>query len=141
LPLEIMRTAFNTQMCLWSPELIHAGDASCVFSAGLTGGRRIFSGWELCSRDFLGSHFTIIWELLYLQRIFLISCWDVLVNRQLSAASSLPEVVPSSSWEIKPSEIVICKHPDGSDWEIGSGGFGKVRDRGCLRNCCPSSCC
>ncbi|EIE26921.1 kinase-like protein [Coccomyxa subellipsoidea C-169] len=47
-------------------------------------------------------------------------------SRQLSAASSLPEVVPSSSWEIKPSEIVICKHPDGSDWEIGSGGFGKV---------------
>ena len=55
------------------------------------------------------------------------------MNRQLSAASSLPEVVPSSSWEIKPSEIVICKHPDGSDWEIGSGGFGKVRGRGSLR--------
>lgn len=46
--------------------------------------------------------------------------------RQHSAASSLPEVVPSSSWEIKPSEIVICKRPDGTDWEIGSGGFGKV---------------
>ncbi|CAL8468908.1 g8449 [Coccomyxa elongata] len=47
-------------------------------------------------------------------------------SRQHSAASSLPEVVPSSSWEIKPSEIVICKRPDGTDWEIGSGGFGKV---------------
>lgn len=51
---------------------------------------------------------------------------DWVESRQYSGASSLPEVVPSSSWEIKPSEIIICKHPDGSDWEIGSGGFGKV---------------
>jgi hypothetical protein len=43
-----------------------------------------------------------------------------------SNASSLPEVVPSSSWEIKPGEIIICKNEDGSDCEIGSGGFGKV---------------
>lgn len=48
-------------------------------------------------------------------------------HRQMSGASSLPEVVPSSSWEIKPTEIEIAKHPDGSDWEIGHGGFGKVR--------------
>ena len=46
--------------------------------------------------------------------------------RQYSGASSLPEVVPSSSWEIKPEDIVIAKHSDGSDWEIGSGGFGKA---------------
>ena len=38
----------------------------------------------------------------------------------------MPEVVPSSSWEIKPEDITIAKHPDGSDWELGSGGFGKV---------------
>jgi hypothetical protein len=44
----------------------------------------------------------------------------------MSGASSLPEVVPSSSWEINPEEIVIAKHPDGRDWEIGHGGFGKV---------------
>ena len=25
-----------------------------------------------------------------------------------------------------PAEIEICKRPDGSDWELGSGGFGKV---------------
>ena len=35
-------------------------------------------------------------------------------------------MVPSSSWEIKPDDIVIAKHSDGSDWEIGSGGFGKA---------------
>ena len=46
--------------------------------------------------------------------------------RQFSGASSLPEVVPSSSWEIKPEDITIAKHSDGSDWELGSGGFGKV---------------
>ena len=46
--------------------------------------------------------------------------------RQYSGASSLPEVVPSSSWEIKPEDISIAKHSDGSDWEIGSGGFGKA---------------
>ncbi len=45
----------------------------------------------------------------------------------MSGASSLPEVVPSSSWEIRPEEITIAKHADGSDWEIGHGGFGKVR--------------
>lgn len=38
----------------------------------------------------------------------------------------MPEVVPSSSWEIKPEDITIAKHADGSDWELGSGGFGKV---------------
>ena len=48
------------------------------------------------------------------------------LRRQYSGASSLPEVVPSSSWEIKPEDITIAKHSDGSDWEIGSGGFGKV---------------
>ena len=51
--------------------------------------------------------------------------------RQYSGASSLPEVVPSSSWEIRPEDIVIAKHSDGSDWEIGSGGFGKVHPIAC----------
>ena len=51
-------------------------------------------------------------------------------------ASSLPEVVPSSSWEIRPGEIEICKKEDGSDDEIGSGGFGKVRK---LRQCILSA--
>eukprot|EP00887_Chlorella_sp_A99_P003887 scaffold11.g3887.t1 len=31
-----------------------------------------------------------------------------------------------SDWEIDPSEISIMKRPDGSDWELGSGGFGRV---------------
>ena len=66
--------------------------------------------------------------------------------RQYSGASSLPEVVPSSSWEIKPEDIVIAKHSDGSDWEIGAGGFGKVcscapRHLACHaeRECVPAS--
>ena len=29
--------------------------------------------------------------------------------------------------EIHPSEIAICKRPDGSDWCLGEGNFGKVR--------------
>ena len=47
------------------------------------------------------------------------------LRRQYSGASSLPEVVPSSSWEIKPEDITIAKHSDGSDWEIGSGGLAR----------------
>lgn len=44
-------------------------------------------------------------------------------------------MVPSSSWEIKPEDIVIAKHSDGSDWEIGSGGFGKVGHTQLLLSC------
>ena len=32
--------------------------------------------------------------------------------------------------EIHPSEIAICKRPDGSDWCLGEGNFGKVRHDG-----------
>lgn len=31
-----------------------------------------------------------------------------------------------SDWEVTPDEITILKRPDGSDWLLGSGGFGKV---------------
>jgi serine/threonine protein kinase len=31
-----------------------------------------------------------------------------------------------SDWEIRPEEIEYMKRPDGSDWELGTGGFGKV---------------
>ncbi|KAL4437815.1 hypothetical protein ABPG77_005727 [Micractinium sp. CCAP 211/92] len=31
-----------------------------------------------------------------------------------------------SDWEIRPEEIQILKRPDGSDWQLGSGGFGTV---------------
>ncbi|KAL4437441.1 hypothetical protein ABPG75_004580 [Micractinium tetrahymenae] len=34
--------------------------------------------------------------------------------------------LPFSDWQISPSEIQIVKRPDGSDWSLGSGGFGKV---------------
>ncbi|PRW39362.1 serine threonine- kinase [Chlorella sorokiniana] len=39
---------------------------------------------------------------------------------------SLPRLDPFSDWQITPEEIEICKRPDGSDWELGTGGFGKV---------------
>ena len=37
----------------------------------------------------------------------------------------------ASSWmdgELNPDEIQICKRPDGTDWLLGQGKFGKVRD-------------
>jgi hypothetical protein len=34
--------------------------------------------------------------------------------------------VPFSDWEIDPKDIEIMKRPDGSEWELGAGGFGKV---------------
>ena len=30
------------------------------------------------------------------------------------------------SWEIPPSRLKICSRPDGSDFKLGSGGFGTV---------------
>ena len=29
-------------------------------------------------------------------------------------------------WRIPPSRLKICRHPDGGDWKLGSGGFGTV---------------
>lgn len=34
--------------------------------------------------------------------------------------------LPFSDWELTPQEIEILKRPDGSDWCLGSGGFGQV---------------
>ena len=34
-------------------------------------------------------------------------------------------------WRIEPDEIEICKHPDGSPWSLGTGGFGQVPSRLC----------
>ena len=38
---------------------------------------------------------------------------------------SLP-AMPWSDWEIPSTDIQICRRPNGSDWELGSGSFGKV---------------
>ena len=35
--------------------------------------------------------------------------------------------VPWNDWEIREEDIAIDKRPDGSNWELGSGAFGKVR--------------
>ena len=35
--------------------------------------------------------------------------------------------MPWSDWEVPGDQIEICKRPDGSDWELGAGAFGKVR--------------
>jgi hypothetical protein len=34
--------------------------------------------------------------------------------------------MPWSDWEIPAEQIAIAKRPDGSDWELGAGAFGKV---------------
>lgn len=31
-----------------------------------------------------------------------------------------------SDWLVNPEEIEICKRADGSNWELGAGGFGRV---------------
>ena len=38
---------------------------------------------------------------------------------------SLP-VMPWSDWEIDSGEIQICLRPNGAEWELGCGSFGKV---------------
>lgn len=30
------------------------------------------------------------------------------------------------AWDLDPSEIAVCKRPDGSDWLLGTGSFGQV---------------
>ena len=35
--------------------------------------------------------------------------------------------MPWSDWEVPGDQIEICKRPDGSDWELGAGAFGKVQ--------------
>ena len=37
--------------------------------------------------------------------------------------------MPWSDWEVSGDQIEICKRPDGMDWELGAGAFGKV---GCV---------
>lgn len=34
--------------------------------------------------------------------------------------------MPFSDWEVDPKDIEIMKRPDGSDWTLGQGGFGRV---------------
>ena len=42
-----------------------------------------------------------------------------------SGQIELPSM-PWSDWEVPAEQITICKREDGSDWELGSGAFGKV---------------
>lgn len=41
-------------------------------------------------------------------------------------SSMLSMELPFSDWEIKPEELEVMKRADGGDWELGSGGFGRV---------------
>ena len=34
--------------------------------------------------------------------------------------------MPWNDWQIREQDIVIDKRADGSDWELGSGAFGKA---------------
>ncbi|BDA50936.1 probable serine/threonine-protein kinase DDB_G0267514 at C-terminar half [Coccomyxa sp. Obi] len=46
-------------------------------------------------------------------------------GQRLGSIIELP-ALPWSDWEISAEQITICKHEDGSDWELGAGAFGKV---------------
>ena len=48
--------------------------------------------------------------------------------------------MPWSDWEVPGDQIEICKRPDGSDWELGAGAFGKVR-AACMAQHIPHSAC
>ena len=39
---------------------------------------------------------------------------------------SLPSHIPWSDWEVSLQELEVCYRPDGTEWVLGSGGFGKV---------------
>ena len=76
-------------------------------------------------------------------------------GRTGSGAIELP-VLPWSDWEIPADEIRICRRPNGAEWELGSGAFGKARRaqpacasvgrawleavRQCGRRACPCPC-
>ena len=40
--------------------------------------------------------------------------------------AQLPERPSTLDWLIHPSEITICKRPDGTPWLLGTGAFGQV---------------
>ena len=50
-------------------------------------------------------------------------------NRQPRGSDQqfLLPTVPWNDWQIREEDIVIDKRPDGSDWQLGSGAFGKAR--------------
>lgn len=40
------------------------------------------------------------------------------------------------SWFVDASEIEFCRRPDGSDWLLGEGSYGKVRGSGLPKGSC-----
>lgn len=47
-------------------------------------------------------------------------------GRMDSGSIELP-VLPWVDWQIPAEEIRICRRPNGAEWELGSGAFGKAR--------------
>lgn len=49
-------------------------------------------------------------------------------SSRLSSRGSgqLPRVVGTDTWAIAPEEITICRKPDGSEWLLGTGAYGRV---------------
>ncbi|KAK9812676.1 hypothetical protein WJX72_001681 [[Myrmecia] bisecta] len=41
-------------------------------------------------------------------------------------ATEMLLMMPWSDWEIAPQELAICRRPDGSEWELGTGASGRV---------------
>ena len=50
------------------------------------------------------------------------------ISDTISSAASSAKCEWPIEEQIDPSEIEFCKRPDGSDWLLGSGNFGRVRD-------------
>ena len=50
-------------------------------------------------------------------------------GRMDSGSIELP-VLPWVDWQIPAEEIRICRRPNGAEWELGSGAFGKARSAG-----------
>ena len=42
------------------------------------------------------------------------------------SGGGLPRVLSTDTWAISPEEITVCRRPDGSEWELGSGAYGRV---------------
>ena len=67
------------------------------------------------------------------QRVPGIGLLGLLVKRRKHAAEmgkapQMPAEADGGSGEMDPSEIEICKTADGSDWFLGAGAFGQVRN-------------
>ncbi|KAK9805449.1 hypothetical protein WJX73_008439 [Symbiochloris irregularis] len=51
---------------------------------------------------------------------------DELASLELAGSPARSLQLGDTDWLMAPDEIAICKRDDGTDWELGAGGFGRV---------------